>query len=149
MVNEYDELIEFGAIKIKNGSEVDRIDLFVKPVKGVPQHITNLTKITNEMVEDAPHIKPSLVQIKAWIGDAILIAHNGINFDLRFLNKKLEQHHLPLITNPLIDTMQLSRALNKDLVKHNLGVIARHHKIYYDEAVAHRADFDAAVLNDV
>jgi DNA polymerase-3 subunit alpha (Gram-positive type) len=78
-----------------------------------------------------------------------LIAHNGINFDLRFLNKKLEQNDLPLIKNTLIDTMQLSRAVNTGLTYHTLGIIARHYKIDYDESIAHRADFDANVLYSV
>jgi DNA polymerase-3 subunit alpha (Gram-positive type) len=77
------------------------------------------------------------------------VAHNGINFDLRFINKKLEQNELPLINNCLIDTSQLSRAINKHLSYHRLGVIARDYKINYDDSIAHRADFDAEVLYDV
>jgi DNA polymerase-3 subunit alpha (Gram-positive type) len=78
-----------------------------------------------------------------------LIAHNGINFDLRFINKKLIQNGLAPLTNTLIDTMQLSRAVNKDLIQHSLGVIARSFHIDYDEAVAHRADFDAKILYQI
>jgi DNA polymerase-3 subunit alpha (Gram-positive type) len=78
-----------------------------------------------------------------------LVAHNGIKFDLRFINKKLEQNGLPLINNCIVDTMQLSRAINKNLTHHRLGVIARDYKIEYDEDIAHRADFDAEILYQV
>jgi DNA polymerase-3 subunit alpha (Gram-positive type) len=79
----------------------------------------------------------------------VLIAHNGINFDYRFLNKKLEQSNMPLLTNTIVDTMQISRAINTDLRQHALGVVARYYKINYDESVAHRADFDVSVLYSV
>jgi DNA polymerase-3 subunit alpha (Gram-positive type) len=68
---------------------------------------------------------------------------------LRFLNKKLEQHNLPLIKNALIDTVQVSRAVNTNLNYHTLGIIARHYKIDYDESIAHRADFDANILYSI
>jgi DNA polymerase-3 subunit alpha (Gram-positive type) len=79
----------------------------------------------------------------------VLIAHNGINFDFRFINKKLIQHDMEPLTNPVIDTLQISRAVNKDLIQHSLGVIARFYHIDYDEAIAHRADFDADILYQV
>jgi DNA polymerase-3 subunit alpha (Gram-positive type) len=79
----------------------------------------------------------------------VLIAHNGINFDYRFLNKKLEQSNMPLLKNAIVDTMQISRAINTDLRRHSLGVVARYYKINYDEAAAHRADFDVSVLYSV
>lgn len=149
LVNEYDEIIEFGGVKIQNGNIVDRIDFFIKPKNEIPTHITQMTRISNQMVEDASPILTSLKKIINWIGDGVLVAHNGINFDLRFINKKLEQNNLPLITNCLIDTMQISKAINKHLSYHRLGVIARDYKINYDDTIAHRADFDAEVLYEV
>ncbi|MDE6476947.1 MAG: hypothetical protein K2L48_01960 [Mycoplasmoidaceae bacterium] len=83
------------------------------------------------------------------MGDSVLIAHNGINFDYRFLNKKLVQNGFEPIKNTLIDTLQLSRTLHKDLFKHTLGAICRKYKIEYSDEIAHRADFDAEVLNKV
>jgi DNA polymerase-3 subunit alpha (Gram-positive type) len=79
----------------------------------------------------------------------VLVAHNGINFDIRFLNKKLIQSKRSPLRNVLIDTMQVSRGINKDMARHNLGAICRSNKILYDDSIAHRADFDAEVLNKV
>ncbi|MDE7434010.1 MAG: hypothetical protein K2M43_02695 [Mycoplasmoidaceae bacterium] len=83
------------------------------------------------------------------MGDAVLVAHNGINFDIRFLNKKLVQNGLEPIDNTLIDTLQISRAIHKDQTKHTLGSICRKYKIEYTDEIAHRADFDAEVLSRV
>jgi DNA polymerase-3 subunit alpha (Gram-positive type) len=56
---------------------------------------------------------------------------------------------MPLLKNAIVDTMQISRAINTDLRQHALGVVARYYKINYDESVAHRADFDVSILYSV
>lgn len=149
LFNEFEDIIEFGAVKVKNGMIVDTIDMFIKPSKPLPSKIVELTHITDSMLEDAKPIKQALKEIIAWIGDAVLVAHNGINFDYRFLNKKLVQNGFEPIKNTLIDTLQLSRTIHKELFKHTLGTICRKYKIEYSDEIAHRADFDAEVLNKV
>ena len=147
LCNEFDELIEFGAVKVKGGKIIDSIDFFVKSKKPIPQHLIEKTHITNEMLEEQGRdLVPSLKYIQEWIGNAVLIAHNGINFDYRFLNKKFEQHKLPLLKNAIIDTMQVSRLVNEKIGKHNLGTISRSLKLEYNYEIAHRADFDSKVL---
>jgi DNA polymerase-3 subunit alpha (Gram-positive type) len=113
----------------------------------IPAHITKLTNITDEMVKDCAGIVEVLKKVCEFVGDDILIAHNGINFDLPFLNKMLIKNGMPILTNIMIDTMQLSRAINIKMKRHNLGAICREYGIEYDEDIAHRADYDAQVLN--
>ena len=144
------DLIEFGAIRIKNGVEVDRIDFFVKPSKPISYFISNKTHITNEVLQQhGIDIHEALKKIKDYVKDLTLIAHNGIKFDYRFINNKLEQYGFEPLTNPIIDTMQLSRYLNEKATQHNLGTISRGYKLVYNDEIAHRADFDAAVLFEV
>jgi DNA polymerase-3 subunit alpha (Gram-positive type) len=45
--------------------------------------------------------------------------------------------------------LYLSRAVNKDMDKHSLGAISKKYKFDYTDEIAHRADFDAEVLNKV
>lgn len=149
LYNEYEEIIEFGAVKIKNGVKVDEIDRFIKPGKPIPAKIVELTRITDQMLEDAKSFKQVFKEILPWIGDAVLIAHNGINFDFRFLNKKLVENGFEPLKNVMIDTLQISRAINKELYRHTLGAICRKNKIEYTDEIAHRADFDAMVLASV
>jgi DNA polymerase-3 subunit alpha (Gram-positive type) len=101
------------------------------------------------MLKNQPTIKEVLKKIVDFMGDAILIAHNAVAFDIRFINKKLQQNKMPVLTNTVIDTLLLSHAINTHLVRHNLGVVARDLKLNYDESTAHRADFDASILRDV
>lgn len=143
----FEDVIEIGAIKIKNGVKIDEIDYFIKPTRLISEKITNLTKITNDMVKDAINQKEGLEKFINWIGDCVLIAHNGINFDLNFINTKCWQYSIKQIKNCLIDTMQLSRAINIDLKYHSLGKLCKYFKVQYNAEEAHRANFDAEVLS--
>ena len=46
-----DQMIEIGAVKIKNGEIIDRFDEFIDPGRTLPQKITDLTCITDEMLK--------------------------------------------------------------------------------------------------
>ncbi len=147
LINEFDELIEFGAIKLKNQCIIEKINFFIKPSKPISDAISQKTHISNEILQkEGVPIKEALNRIKTFFANCILIAHNGINFDYRFINKKLEQNKMALLTNTIIDTMQVSRLINEEMTQHNLGAIARKYKFTYNELIAHRADFDTEIL---
>lgn len=148
--NEFCDIIEFGAVKVHGGTIIENIDFFIKPLKPINSFITSKTHITNEMLEkDGIGLVDALKKIKDFCGNHILIAHNGIRFDYRFINKKLIQNKMEILSNPVIDTMQLSRYINESISRHNLGAICRLYKFDYNELIAHRADFDAETLRKV
>lgn len=145
----YDKIIEFGAIKYEKGKIVDKIQFFIDPEINIPDNISAITKIFNKDVEGQIKIREALEKILDFFGDSILIAHNGIKFDLPFLNCKLVENNMPIIKNSLIDSMQLSRAINENMHSHSLGSICRKMKIEYNEEEAHRADVDSEFLLQV
>ena len=49
---EGEEIIEIGAVKVKNNQVIDRFDELIKPSKPIPEKISLITNITNEMVQD-------------------------------------------------------------------------------------------------
>ena len=144
----YDRIIEFGAVKFKDGLVVDSMDLMVDPEIPLPKFIISKTHITDAMVHGQTKIKPALEIMKRFIGDAILVSHNA-SFDVGFLNEALKNNGMEAITNPVIDTLSLSRYFFPDSKSHALGTICRQFQVDYDEMTAHRADYDATVLNDV
>lgn len=144
----YDHIIEFGAVKIKNYSVVDRLQMFIKPPVEIPPFIQEKTNITNNDVKDAKPFKECYQEILNWIGDGILVAHNA-TFDYGFMNEELRRLNEKPLLNPVIDTLDFARAIHSDRRAYRLGNIARLYKITYDEDVAHRADYDANVLADV
>ncbi len=141
----FDHIIEFGAVKVKNGEVIDRKQLFVKPPIPIPPFIVNKTNITNDMVKNARPFAEVADEIREWIGDSILVAHNA-TFDYFWMNEEYRRLGQPPLTNTVVDTLDLSRALLRERRTYRLGNISRHYKVSYDEEVAHRADYDAEAL---
>jgi len=100
------QIIEIGAIKIKNGIEVDRYESLVK-CKEINKHINEITGIYAEDTKDAPSLKEVLYKFKEFIGDAIFVAHD-VNFDYKFISGSLERIGLPPLLNRALCSLDLS-----------------------------------------
>ncbi|QEH62063.1 DNA polymerase III subunit alpha [Spiroplasma chinense] len=146
---EFDEIIEFGAnvYDYEKGTS-KKYDILIKPKKPVSQFTTDLTHITNEMLENKNPIEVEFKQIMEIIQDGILVAHNA-NFDFNFLNVNAKRFGYGELKNTVIDTLTLARTLNPKLKNHRLGSVAKVYGILYDEKIAHRADYDAEVLTNM
>lgn len=146
--SDFDRIIEFAAIKVQSGMIIDRIQMFVNPHQKLSAFITEKTHIKQSDVDQAESIENVIDSWLNFMEDHILLAHNA-NFDFGFLNANLVRLNRPILTNTVIDTLDLSKALLKDKKFYRLGVIAKHYKISYDESGAHRADYDTEVLHQV
>ena len=144
----HDGITEFGAVKIKNGEVIDRLQSFIHPGKSIGTRVSQLTSITNEMVANAPSIKEFLPKILEFFEGSILVAHNA-KFDIGFLNESLKRLGQESIQNPVIDSLALARAIMKPMKSYRLGNVCRVYRVNYDDEVAHRADYDAEVLGSV
>ena len=144
----HDRITEFGAVKVQNGSTIETFQTFINPEIDIPSNIAKLTGITNEMVKDAPTINEVLPKILDFFGDDILVAHNA-SFDISFLNEFLQKANYSKLSNTIIDSLNLARAILKPSKSYRLGSIARSYRVDYDEETAHRADYDARVLGDI
>ena len=139
------QIIEIGAVKIKDGEVLERFNEFVNPGVAIPEIITELTGIDDSMVADADKIDAVLARFLDFIGDRLLIAHNA-NFDVSFIRKASRECGYKF-TNPYLDTVTLSRFLNADLKSHKLDAVAK----YYDlgDFNHHRACDDAEMLANI
>ncbi len=136
------EIIEFGAVKILDGEIVDRFSSFSKPLSPIPEEITRLTSITNEMVADAPSVDDVLKDFLAFSKDCLLVAHNA-KFDTGFVRAAASKVGVPF-TNPSLDTVAVSQYLNTGLKNHKLNTIADAYG--FGDFHHHRAVDDAEVL---
>ena len=144
----YNRIMEFGAVKISGGRVTERVDILINPECPIPEKISNITNITNEMVAKEPTIAEVLPRIMEFIGDAILVTHNA-QFDVSFLNEALMRCGQKPVENGIVDTLALSRYIYPEGKRHSLGALCRHLEVEYDEESAHRADYDAFVLAEV
>jgi len=138
-----DRLTEIGAVKLKNGEIIESFNTFVNPERHIPEKITQLTGITDAMVQDAPSEEEAIRSFFAFCGeDAVLIAHNA-NFDAAFIRMAAQRHGMSF-TFPYIDTVPMCRAMLKDIKNCKLDTVAKYLKL--DPFNHHRASDDATVL---
>lgn len=135
-----DRLIEVGAVKVRGGEVVDRFQQLVNPERSVPSRIARLTGITSAMVFDQPVAAAVLPRYLAFLGDAVLVAHN-LPFDRRFLDAELERMGRPPLANDMLCTLRLARRLLPGLPSKGLSRLADFYKIRVEGR--HRALGDA------
>ena len=140
-----DKIIEIGAIKLKGREVIDRFSTFVNPEIVIPQVIINLTKITDEMVKDAPKIEEVLPQFLEFCEDTTVVAHNA-KFDVGFITQKAKQQNLEY-TPSVIDTLHWAKVLLTDLKRYNLKALSNYFKVSLDNH--HRAIDDAFATSEV
>lgn len=137
---EKERIIEIGAFRPETG-EVFRT--LINPGRPLPERITELTGITDEMLFDAPGEAEA---VGAWLefmeGDTILLGHN-ISFDHSFLVQAIRRcgYEEPKFTG--IDTLKLSRVLCPELPNKKLETMVEHFGLTNERA--HRAFEDAKV----
>lgn len=130
------ELIEVSAIKYDGNKKIDTFSTLIKPKVRIPYYITNITGITNDMVQEAPEVEDVMPELIEFIGDLPIVAHNA-NFDYNFIQNYSNKS---FTNNSVIDTVRIGRKLYPELPNHKLGTIAKH--IGITEDGFHRAEFD-------
>ena len=140
-----DRVIEIGAVKISNGEIAAEFQTFVDPERELPARITELTRITPEMLTGAPKEWEAASAFAGFCGDCALAAHNAA-FDMGFL-KALHQRHGEGFERPCADTLTLSLMLLPELKNHRLDTLAGHFRM--GGFGHHRADDDARVTGRI
>ena len=144
-LNHYnDDIIEIGAIKYMNGTEIDRYSVYVKTDKQIPKGVTRLTEITNEILEEQGIDKASaIMNLYMFLGDELVIGHNFTTFDKSFIDDAYMNVlgcHFP---NDFIDTIYVAKDKCPDLDHHRLEDLAEKYAVDYSKA--HRAAEDCLI----
>ncbi len=137
-----DSIIEIGAVKINSGEIIDRFDELINPGRKLPAKITELTNITDDMLKDKDTEENAVKRFKQWVGDLPMVAHNA-KFDVSFINMAHSKYNLGKFTNTVIDTLELSRALDTGYARHSLSALVKRYEVPWDESAHHRGDYDA------
>ncbi|MGL4252211.1 MAG: 3'-5' exonuclease [Metamycoplasmataceae bacterium] len=135
------EIIEIYLIKENNdGNLIDTYHTYFNPGIKLPNDIKQITKITDEMLEDKQTFREKALEIINFIGDNILIGHNIDSFDLPFLNGSLTKNNFKILHNKTYDTMKMARK------KDNAHTYAKGYKLI-DLAIKYNLDFDTEKLH--
>lgn len=142
-----DHIIEIGAARFEQGVMKETFNYLVKSPKPIPEHIVELTGITNEMIaQDGVELKTAIDAFETFMQDAVLVAHNA-QFDRDHLKMAFQRSGKAIPSFPLIDTLILSRSVNKEAKRHGLGALTKKYKIKLDNH--HRACDDSVATGYV
>jgi ATP-dependent DNA helicase DinG len=136
-----DAILEIGAVRFNGHRVEDEFSTLINPGRHIPEFITQLTGISDEMVRQAPRIQDVVDELDTFVGDAVVLGHN-VRFDLGFLQK-----HRILQLNEVIDTYELASVLLPTASRYNLGALGQ--ALGIPLPATHRALDDARVTQHV
>lgn len=168
----YDQIIEIGALRVRNRKVIDKYVTLIKPnhyhyivndeyidmsevnyIENInfnsyqkiyiDDFIVNLTGITNEMLEQAPYAKDIINDLYTFIGDDVLMGHN-VNFDINFIYDLSLDISDHKLDNNFVDFLRVARKLYPQLPSHRLRDVGEYINIDINDM--HRSIRDCEVV---
>jgi DNA polymerase-3 subunit epsilon len=125
-----DEIISIGAV-LTVGQEVVEGETFyslVNPGRPIPQHVVELTGISDGMAAEAPDLKEVLPKFLAFVQRRILVAH-GTGHDKQFLNAALWRTARIHLSHRVLDTILVAKWLRPNLPAYDLDTLLAEYEI--------------------
>ena len=141
-----DRATEVAIVLTEGGRVVDRFQSLMNAGVYIPSFITQLTGITNAMVQAAPPAEQVMTDAARFVGNTPMVAHNA-SFDRRYWMAELARAGLAA-PQPFACTVLLSRRLNPEAPSHKLGALVDRFQLPRTGA-AHRALADAEMATEL
>lgn len=142
----FHKITEIAAIRFQNNRAIGKFDTLINPETYIPEFITKLTGITNEMVVDKPTIKQVIPKLCDFLGESTIVAHNA-SFDYGFIEYNIYKHHKINIVNPKLCTRKLANRILPNLSNKKLATLCPFFNIQNEQA--HRAMSDVKATAQV
>jgi len=118
-------IIEIGAYRMRGRQILEPFQSLLKPRMRIPRFVARLTSISDEMVAAAPPVEDVLPRFRAFMGDAVMVAHNA-QFDHAFLDFEFRRLFGIGLLNPVLCTLRMARRLLPSLRRRRLELLAEH-----------------------
>ena len=141
-----DRATEVAIVMMDNGRVVDRFQSLMNAGVYIPSFITQLTGITNAMVQAAPPAETVMREAARFVGDTPMVAHNA-SFDRRYWVAELARAGIEA-THPYACTVLLSRRIYPEAPSHKLGSLVNRLGLP-QTGKAHRAMADAEMAGEL
>ena len=141
-----DNIIEIGAIKVKNNEIISEYNELIKIDKILSPFTTKLTGITDEMLQSGKNITEVLKEFVKFSENKIIIGHN-VTFDLGFLNYNCRKYLNYNLNNDYVDTMCMARKIVPNSINYKVGTLANLFNVSYEGA--HRGLKDVQITYEV
>lgn len=146
--NQGHRLVEIAAIELSDRKVSERsFHRYLNPEREIDEGAASVHGLTLDRLQDEPkfiEIAPAFLE---FISGAELIIHNA-PFDMGFLNAELARAGLPLLDNPVIDTLKVAKDLHPGK-KNNLNALCDRYLIDNSHRVLHGALLDTELLAEV
>ena len=139
-------IVEIAAVKVENGQITSEFQRLVNPEQPIEAGAQSVHHISPQDVADAPTIEQVWPQFMDFIGDALLIAHNGYSFDFKIMDRLSREKGLRRIRNTRYDSLILARNLFPNQQNSIDGLVQR---FRLDAGTRHRALDDVRVLHEI
>ncbi|MCM0582127.1 PolC-type DNA polymerase III [Weissella diestrammenae] len=143
----YDKVIQLSAVKMQKGNVIDEFDEYINPHEALSPIIMEITHITDNDLRQARSEAEVFADFQKFYGDAILVGHNVIDFDIPMVDEALKRNQMTPLTNVVIDTLPLARFLHPEMRRFTLGTLAK--KLGIPLEHAHNAIYDATATGHV
>ncbi|WP_411282552.1 PolC-type DNA polymerase III [Gemmatimonas sp.] len=135
-----DRITEIAVAQVRGGEVVDVYAQLVNPQRPIPPYITQLTRISGEMVRDKPTFREIAPAVVDRLAGHVFTAHNAA-FDWRFVGDELDRGIGHRLAGPKLCTVRLARVLLPGLPRKSLDHVTRYFGIEIE--ARHRAEGDA------
>lgn len=146
--NQGHRLVEVAAIEICDRKVTDRMfHRYINPEREIDEGAAAVHGLTLERLQNEPRFAEIAPALLEFISGAELIIHNA-PFDMGFLNAELARAGLPLLENPVIDTLKFAKELHPGK-RNNLDALCDRYMIDNSHRVLHGALLDTELLAEV
>ena len=137
-----DRITEIAIVRVHAGQIVDVFETLVNPECVIPPMITQITRITADMVRSKPVFATIAHDVAERLAGHIFVAHN-VSFDWRFVSHEVYRGTGQALDGTTLCTVRLARKVLPQLPRRNLDAVANHYAVDIPADVRHRAAGDA------
>ena len=141
-----DEIIEYGALRVRDGAEDGNLSMLVHISMNIPGTITQITGLTDTDLEDGTEPQEALRIFLEFIGDDTLIGQN-ISFDMDFIRCACRRYGKSIPANRCVDLIKEAKKKLRHIPNYKLVTLAQHFQIA--DRVEHRALSDCRMVNQI
>ena len=146
---DHDDIIQIAGVRMRGWRvlESESFASYVNPGRPIPPFITAYTGIRQTDVREAPTPAQALGAFSRWVGNSILVAHNGHRFDMKFVEATCRRGECAVRSVSYHDSLALSWQLwGRKGVRHGLDAVLGRLRVGSSSFRRHDARGDVALL---
>jgi DNA polymerase III subunit epsilon len=144
-----DRIVEVGIVVYRERRIAERWGVLVDPRRSIPEEAIKTHHITEEMVEGKPVFRDVAWDVYQRLRDRVVVAYNGLSFDIPLLAAEMERCGLTLPLAPALDPMMWVFKKMPSRSGWPFGLVKAADKLGVAYPEAHRAVADCEAMAQV